>query len=130
MASCVKGDVSTKRMLTQLCFASQQKAHKLLLDYTPEEVDAKASIRKISGPDKRHQLEDHITRELYILDVTNMVLWPHDELVVLGKKVGVLDKAESIQLAWLIAMTLVRDKIPYTLTSNYRIKVGKVSTVE
>jgi len=116
-------------MYKQICFVAQQTAHHLIEDYTKEEIDQKARLRRVDMKlplkKKKEVLEDLLTRELYILDVTNLTLWSPDELHPLAVKLKIdpNDFPDTIHLAWMIAMMIVRDHVPYHFTTKRKIQL-------
>lgn len=117
-----------RQMYKQVCFASQQKAHHLVYEqYTSKEIRNKASLRGIDSQsslsDQRSRLEDCITRELYLLDLTGLELQDEKTLHSLAKALHLdpSDFRDNIHLAWMIVMVIVRDKIPYKLNRRRNI---------
>jgi hypothetical protein len=118
-------------MYKQICFVAQQTAHRLVTDYTKDEINQKALLRridtKLSFTKRKEALEDQLTREIYILEVTKMIMWPPEELHPLAKKLNIdpQDFPDTIHLAWMIVMMIVRDKVPYRFTSHRKLEILK-----
>lgn len=125
------------RMYKQICFAAQQKAHTLVEAYTFDQVAEKAELRGLKADSPkllRTALKNVITKELYILEVTRMELWPKKDLEKLGRgleltKAQMQNVGDEIHLAWLIALMLIRDQHPYEFTSERKIRLKPKSTV-
>ena len=124
-------------MQTQTCFSAQQKAHKLVAAYTKSETAERLKLRHITDGN-REALEAAITREIYILDYTDMLLWTRAQLNALARRVvanceDVCDELSVArtktltqhELAWMIAMVMVRDRVRYKFTKARRIMILK-----
>jgi len=108
-----------QKQLTQICFFAQQSAHKIVSNYSRNEVEKRAKLRNISTQQplelQKSQLQDQITREIYILEISNLTLWPTSKIYSLSRKLKIKpqDFPDTVHLAWIIALTIIRDKIPY-----------------
>lgn len=131
----------------QLRFGAKQRAAKLLHGYSKADVRRLARIRKVAEPD----LEARLAEEFYLIDRTNMELWPRSDLERLARRmrlklcaipdgtssssssssddddadVDQKQECTNADLVWLIAMTVVRDAVPYHITPNDRIVIDQ-----
>jgi hypothetical protein len=118
-----------RNQLTQICFFAQQYAHKIVSEYSKSEIYKRAKLRNIlpdlSLEKQKNLLEDMITREMYILEMTNLPLWTPEKLKNLAKKLKLDTKQypDTVHLAWMIALVIIRDKIPYKFNKNREIVI-------
>lgn len=116
-----------RTLLIQTCFTAQQSAQRLVNTYTKEEVLQRAKLRNIPSDlplkQQRYLLQDRITREIYILEYTRMTQWSQTKLRRLATRLHIPTDTEH--LAWMIAMVIVRDQIPYSFTSKKNIQLLK-----
>jgi len=130
MSDSCNGNSRLSNMYKQICFASQQAAHKLVLRYTVSELKEKAALRHISDQlslsDMKIKLAQIITKEMYILDVTRMnTTWSVLDIHRLARQIHIdVDRLpDTTHVCWMIALVLVRDKIKYEFTKDRHIRL-------
>lgn len=103
---------------TQACFGAQQKASSLLRGISKSNAKTMMELRRVTT---HAELEDRLVREIYILEYSNLEFAPKSRLKALAKRAKVMKYNPEMSalpddpktLVWLIAMTIVREKIPY-----------------
>ncbi len=94
-------------MLEQLAMAAEQKVRRAFHHFGSGDIRNKAKIRRLDNP---QQLLNAMIKERTILETTDMQLWPRSQLVTLARRVKVSSEfLKSPDLAWMVAMVLVRD---------------------
>lgn len=118
-----------KQLRKQICFACQLEAHRLVHQYTNQDVLEKAEIRGIptkhqSFSQLRQHLLTSITKEKFILNMTNMILWDVTKQKQLARKLHIRQcrYSRTIPLALIIAMVMVRENVKYKLVKNRQDK--------
>jgi hypothetical protein len=115
----------------QIYLSSSQMAHRMVQEYTKKEVFEKAEIRHVPSElpvrTQRILLEKIIAEEKYILEVSNLTLYPRKKLENLAKKLHINhgESYDSVHLAWEIALIIVRDKIGYKFNNQRQLMILK-----
>ena len=120
-------DPHQKLILKQACFVAKHQAKRLVSEYTKDEVRTRGKIRGISDlltmTQQRMLLEEAIAKEMFILDVSHLTMEKKVKLQKLASrlKIDQVKQFDSVHLAWLIALTMVKDKVKYKFNSHREI---------
>jgi len=121
----------TDHQYPQIYLSSCQMGYRMVQEYTKKEVMQKAEIRHVPSElpirMQRILLEKIICEEKYILEVSNLTLYPRKKLEHLAKKLHInhTESYDNVHLAWEIALIIVRDKIGYKFNSQRHLKILK-----
>jgi len=100
---------------------SERTTNQIIANMSWNDLQKKAIVRGI--PSDRKILQDHMTKELFLINVTGILFWSTREMEKLCQQLNIHHDLDHYHASHYVIMVIVQRNLPFTITKQRKIKL-------